>query len=40
VTDRDRRLAMIAIWVGVAAGTAAACELAWWIVRWVATGRP
>jgi hypothetical protein len=40
VTDRDRRIAMLAIWVGIAAGTAAVVELIYLAVRWAVTGRP
>jgi hypothetical protein len=35
LTDHDRRLAMIAIWVAIAAGTAAAAELVYLVVRWL-----
>jgi hypothetical protein len=36
LTDHDRRLAMIAIWVAIAFGTAAAAELVYLAVRWLA----
>jgi hypothetical protein len=34
LTDHDRRVAMIAIWAGIAAGVAAAGELIYLLLRW------
>lgn len=40
MTDHDRRVALLLIWVAIAVGTAGLAELIYVAVRWALTGRP
>jgi hypothetical protein len=35
VSDRDRRLVILAIWLAIAGGAAAAAELLYLLLRWL-----